>query len=144
MLNCLILTVAGALTLAGCSKDTSTEMVFDTPPGGNNGESDPPVATFTLVQTQVLTPSCATVGCHAGGAYPNLSPDRAYANLVGAASSAGVSQVTVGDPGASYLMTKITGGPGMVGSRMPPGAAPLDSTRTALVRAWIERGAPDD
>ena len=138
----LILTLLCISSLVGCSKDTSTEMVFDATAGGPDGESGP--ATFTLVQTQVLRPSCATAGCHAGVAYPNLSADRAYASLVNAPSSVGVTMVTPGDPGNSYLMTKLTGAPGMVGDRMPQGAAPLDSTRIALVRAWIERGAPRD
>ena len=142
MLNRLTLTLVGALALGGCSQDTSTEMVFDAAAGGPDAGSGP--ATFTLVRTQVLAPSCATAGCHAGSAYPNLSGDQAYAGLVGAPSSTGGLLVTAGDPEASYLMTKLTAGPGMVGDRMPQGGAPLDATRVALVRAWIERGAPQD
>jgi len=142
MPKCPILTLVCALALGGCSKDTSTEMVFDPTVGSPDAGSGP--ATFTLVRTQVLAPSCAIAGCHAGSAYPNLSADRAYTNLVGAPSSTGGLQVTAGDPDASYLMTKLTGGPGMEGDRMPQGGAPLDSTRVALVRAWIERGAPQD
>jgi hypothetical protein len=133
---------SGALVLSGCldGVTTRTDMVFDPPDDGGG----PPLATFALVQQQVLGPSCALSGCHADAAYPNLSPANAYANLVNAASSAAFPEVTPGDPAASYLLVKLTGGPGMFGSRMPADGAPLDSTRIDLVRRWIARGAPND
>ena len=144
---CLLLPAVALLALAACSgTDSQTDMVFDPPagdPGDANGGGDPNGAvTFAVVQEQVLNPSCAFSGCHGDVAYPNLSPAQAYAGLVNAPSSAAFPQVTPGDPDASYLMTKITGGPGIKGALMPLGAAPLSASQIALVRAWIEAGAP--
>ncbi|MFA6110983.1 MAG: PKD domain-containing protein, partial [Candidatus Latescibacterota bacterium] len=87
-----------------------------------SGFADP---TFTQVQRQVLTPSCALSGCHADADHPILSAGQAYGNLVGVASSVGLILVTPGDPDRSYLYIKVTGGPGMVGSRMPRGRGAL-------------------
>jgi hypothetical protein len=132
--------------LASCSDriTTDTEMVWDqgTP---SPGDGQPVDTTFTLVQRQVLGPSCALSGCHADAEYPNLSADRAWANLVGVASSVpGLSLVTPGDPDRSYLYLKITGGPGMEGSLMPRNRGALSAADKAVVRAWIARGAPND
>ena len=142
-----VLIAAWSLALVGCTGQItkSTDMVFDASVGAPGGGSDLVLETsFTQVQTQLLTPSCALSGCHGGTVFPHLSAGSAYANLVNAPSSAGFRQVSPGDPGASYLLTKITGGEGMRGGRMPPGGTPLDSVRIALVRAWIADGAAQD
>ncbi len=143
VLTCLRIACLAA-AVAACSDwlTRDTDMVFEPPADGDGGP--PLTATFGAVQAQVIAPACALSGCHANGAYPDLRAHVAYANLVGAPSSAGYPLITAGDPQRSYLLLKLTGGPGMVGSRMPIGAAPLDSSRIALVRAWIERGAPND
>lgn len=100
--------------------------------------------TFSQVQQQVFTPSCALSGCHADADHPILRAGQAYGNLVGVASSVGLILVTPGDPDRSYLYIKITGGPGMVGSRMPRGRGALSAANLAVVRDWIARGAPND
>lgn len=132
--------------LTSCSDriTTDSEMVWDEETPGP-GDGQPVDTTFTLVQRQVLGPSCALSGCHADAEYPNLSADRAWTNLVGKASSvSGLSLVTPGDPERSYLYVKITGGPGMEGSQMPRNRGALSAADKAVVRAWIARGAPND
>ena len=126
-----------ALLAMGCGKKSSTEMVFDRepPPAGE-------ATTFSFVQQRVFDPSCATVGCHAGARFPDLTAGRAYANIVNQPGSVGLL-IAPGDPDNSYLYTKITGGAGMRGSRMPPGT-PLPETTIAAVRDWIARGAAND
>jgi hypothetical protein len=138
--------VVAALPLVVSCSDritSDTEMVWDQPSSGNGQPAAD--TTFTMVRRQVLDPSCALSGCHADAEYPNLSADRAWANLVEKASSVpGLSLVTPGDPERSYLYIKITGGPGMEGSLMPRNRGALSAADKAVVRAWIARGAPND
>ena len=118
-----------------CSTDGSTDMVFD--PG-----DDEPVETVTFTQVQdVFAASCS---CHMGGQYPNLSPNAAYASIVGAASSSGLPLIDPGNPDNSYLYLKVTGTPGISGSRMPAGGPYLTDAQLQAVAAWITRGAPND
>jgi hypothetical protein len=77
----------------------------------------------------------------------NLSQGAAYASLVGVASSAksGAIRVIPGDPDNSYLVHKLAGGPGIVGSRMPRIGPPyLTQGQMLVIRRWIDRGAPND
>jgi hypothetical protein len=104
----------------------------------------PADTTFSLVNSQVLARSCALSGCHAGATSPYLGAGQAWANLVNQPGGAGMPLVTPGDPGQSYLYVKITGGAGMLGSRMPLSRPALGSSDLAVVRAWILRGAPND
>lgn len=146
--------VVAALSLVVSCSDritTDTEMVWDQqiPSPGDGQPADttftPVDTTFTLVQRQVLGPSCALSGCHADAAYPNLSADQAWGNLVNALSSApGLSLVTPGEPERSYLYIKLTGSPAMMGGLMPRGRGALSAADLAVVRAWIARGAPND
>jgi hypothetical protein len=113
----------------------------------------PPRATFATLQETIFKPLCSTASCHgvaaAGGL--DLSPAVAYANLVGvlaanpAAQEAGVLRVTPGDPGSSFLFSKLTGtlGPGQ-GLVMPRVGALMPSKQIELIRRWIIAGAPAD
>ena len=97
--------------------------------------------------------SCSTVSCHgaaeSGGL--TLATGSAYANLVGvpatnpAAHAAGLLRVVPGDPGASFLLDKLTG---MLsadeGDPMPRVGGPLPAARIELIRRWIAAGAPAD
>ena len=145
MFRYLIAVLLFAAAMVGCA-DHQTDMVFDPRPGEpGDGLGDDQMVMLSMVQQQVLDVSCALSGCHADAEYPNLSASHAFFSLIGGPSSVdGVPLVTPGDPEASYLMTKITGGRGMLGARMPASRAPLDSTRIALVRAWIAQGAAND
>jgi len=101
----LIFSAAFALTACSDHITTSTEMVFDNEP--------PPVeevVTFSFVQENVLDVSCALSGCHAGGAFPDLSAGSSYGNIVDVLGSQGLDLVEPGDPENSYLFIKITGG----------------------------------
>jgi hypothetical protein len=117
-----------------------------TDPGG--GDPVDPSATFTRVQNEVFTPTCALAGCHDPVGQQEglvLTSGRAYAATVNVPSrqNSGLSRVQPGDPENSYLYRKITGA-NITGARMPQGLPPLDEARLRLVRDWIRRGAPND
>ena len=119
-----------------------------TDPGLGGGDPIDPTATFTRVQNEVFTPSCAQLGCHDPlGRQESLilSPGRAYAMSVGVASveTPQLLRVAPSDPASSYLYRKITGA-GITGDRMPQGGPYLNDLQTKLVRDWIRRGAPND
>ncbi|MEW6754332.1 MAG: hypothetical protein AB1505_25610 [Candidatus Latescibacterota bacterium] len=125
----------------GCSDHitTSTDMVFD--------EEEPAPGrkvTFTSIEQEVFGVYCAVPGCHASSQYPDLSSGRAYASIVDMPSTAGLALVAPGRPDSSYLYLKVTGAPGIRGERMPYGGPPLPQATVEAVRAWIERGAPND
>jgi hypothetical protein len=130
------------LILTSCGElKTPTE-----PTGG--GDPIDPTATFTRVQAEVFTPTCATAGCHSTvGTQSNLvlTPARSYAAIVGVASveMPQVLRVAPGDPAGSYLYRKLTG-TNITGDRMPQGLPPLPADKLKLVRDWIRRGAPND
>ena len=129
----VVLVVVGT----SCSRvTTQTDMVFDPPPEGP--------ATLGLVQATVFNGSCALSGCHRSNVAPDLSPGRTYADIVGVKSSRGMDLVEPGDPDNSYLYLKIIADADISGRRMPPGGPYLAYEEVELVRAWIERGAPDD
>jgi hypothetical protein len=139
----LALTLVLALLLS-CGK--LKELQSPTDPGGG-GPVDPS-ATFTRVQTEILTPTCATLGCHDTLAQQEqlvLIPSRSYAALVNVTSvqMPALKRVTPLDPANSYVYRKVTG-TGITGERMPQGGAPLTEAQLALLRNWILRGAPND
>ncbi len=114
-------------------------------------------STFPQIQATIFTTTCAEAGCHnaaerAGG--QSLAPGQAYAELVGvtplneAAAEDGFLRVEPGNPGKSFLITKLTMAvqfdPRSF-SRMPLGKPPLDAAQIERIRAWILRGAlPDE
>ncbi len=119
-----------------------------TDPGAGGGDPIDPTATFTRVQNEIFTPTCAQLGCHDPlGRQESLilSPGRAYAMSVGVASleAPQLPRVAPSDVASSYLYRKITGA-GITGDRMPQGGPPLTDSQTKLVRDWIRRGAPND
>jgi hypothetical protein len=132
-------TVTDADGLADPTPDTRTITVE----GGGAG------ATFSEVQSQIFTASCAFSGCH-GGSSPaqglNLSAGSAYSNIVNVPSNERptLDRIEPNDPAASYLYLKVIGDPSIVGSQMPLGGQPLSAALVDLLRDWIERGAPND
>lgn len=133
--------IASAGVLAACG-DRKT-LPFD--PGDVTPD---PSATFTRVQAEVFTPSCALAGCHAGSAPQqgmDLSAGAAFASVVGVASTerSDLVRVAPGDPDASYLVKKLRGDPDIVGSQMPLGGTLSEDARR-LVIDWVRRGAPRD
>jgi mono/diheme cytochrome c family protein len=82
--------------------------------------------------------SASCVKCHSGAsAGGGLSLDSAAALARGGASGAAV---TAGDPARSLLYQRITATDAQ--SRMPMGGPALPAQSVALIRAWIEQGAP--
>jgi hypothetical protein len=130
------------LLLTGCG-----ELKTPTSPGGS-GEPIDTSATFTRVQSEVFTPTCASIGCHdplGQSSQMILTSGRAYAMIVNVPSveMPNLSRVQPNDPTASYLYRKITGA-GITGERMPLSLPPLSDEKIKLVRDWIRRGAPND
>lgn len=123
------------------------ELTTPTSPLGDPLPPDP-TATFTRVQAEVFTPSCATLACHDPLGQQSqmvLTAGRAYENTVGVASveMPSLRRIAPGDPANSYLYRKITGA-GITGDRMPLNQPPLSDAKLSLVRDWIRRGAPND
>jgi hypothetical protein len=119
-------------------------------PTGLGGGPEPidPTATFTRVQNEIFTPSCAALGCHDPLGRQqglNLRSGTAYGQIVGVPSTEmpGLRRVAPNDPANSYLYRKITGA-GITGDRMPQASPPLSDAQIKLVRDWIRRGAPND
>ncbi len=130
--------ILAALALGGCSGGDGTGL--DGPP--------PLEASFSSIQANVFTPTCATAGCHQGAGAPQglrLEAAVSYAMLVNVPSSEdpGVLRVAPGDPDASYLVQKLEGS-ASVGAQMPLNAAPLPQATIDVVRQWITDGAMDD
>jgi mono/diheme cytochrome c family protein len=91
--------------------------------------------------------NCALSGCHAAnGASGGLILDagQSYKNLVNVESTevAPDKRVVPGNSGASYLYEKLTHGQPRSGGQMPLGSDPLSSVDIALIKAWIDQGAP--
>ena len=128
------------LLVLACSGDTK-----DT--GGDTAAAEP---TFTRVQTEIYTPSCAFSSCH-GSTGPaqglDLSEGIAWGATVEVPSQLDPMSVMVkpGDPDHSFLYRKCAADPTAIGSPMPDGASTgLDSERLALLRDWITAGALDN
>jgi mono/diheme cytochrome c family protein len=111
----------------------------------------PPTVTFSQqIQAQILTPTC--VPCHTDdGRTPsgglNLKQGSSYANFVGVASTGkpGATRVIAGNPSGSYLVQKLEGASDIVGLRMPRNGPPyLTDAEVALIRQWIQNGAPNN
>ena len=107
-----------------------------------------PTATFTRVQSQIFTPSCALSGCHAG---PNpmrgmdLGAGKAYGQIVGVPSVESTRpRIAPGDPAGSYMVSKTLGDSSIAGARMPLGGPYLPADRQQLLVDWVRRGAPND
>jgi hypothetical protein len=82
-------------------------------------------------------------GNHAGGLSLLLTPDGGDVIGVPSSEAPALLRVKPGDPSRSYLYRKVLEDGGVVGARMPLGGA-YDPRLEALLRAWIEAGAPVD
>jgi len=130
-----VIVILVATNLASCgamygSGPTSSSYTSGTPvtvgtPSSSTITTSSSSATFSAVQSQVLTPYCSS--CHAGGTSPNLS---SYSSVMGV--------VTAGSPSGSQLYTDISGG------RMPLGGNSLSATQIQLVSDWITQGAQNN
>lgn len=112
--------------------------------------------TWTVIQENILTPTCATNGCHASTSDPNyaqhnlvLTADVAYENLFNkpsknpAANAAGLLRVKAGDYINSLLYQKINcQSAALYGALMPLGGSGLHIGQIEYIKQWIEKGAP--
>lgn len=135
-----------ALTFAvACGSDSAST------PAAPSGSTAPSGPTFSVqIQQQILTPAC--VPCHTDeGRTPsgglNMKSGTAYSQLVSVASTgkAGAIRVIPGNPSGSYMIQKLEGAADIVGLRMPRNGPPyLTDAQVALIRQWIQNGAPNN
>jgi hypothetical protein len=136
------------LNLISCSKQAT-----DAP-------SPSDVASFDLIQQKILTPSCATSGCHASekdGTFAQhglvLAAGVAYENLVNVAPknsdalADGLKRVKPFASLESLLYHKLNISAShhsgrQYGNPMPLGSQTLPDGQIEFVRRWIEAGAP--
>jgi hypothetical protein len=92
----------------------------------------------------VMQQSCALSGCHVAPV-PMMNLDLHRERFVmatvnrAAVTRPDLKLVEPGQPGSSYLMMKIEGAEGIVGSPMPFGGDRLSRDQIDLVRTWITR-----
>jgi hypothetical protein len=117
-------------------------------------------SSFDLMQDRLLTPSCATSGCHLSNKDASfaqhglvLAKGSSYTNLVGVASVNSVAfknsvpRVRKFASGESLLYHKLNwdlGHHGLsnYGAPMPLGGKPLSKGQISFVQRWIDAGAP--
>ena len=126
----------------------------DTPDNGIDEDCDGLDATnmtFSKVQTEIFTPSCAVDGCHDSTAPPegqDLSVGNAYSNTVSVPSNqSSLDRIEPGKPDESYLVHKVQGTQDSVGgsgSRMPKDGCCLSSQTIIELRNWIAHGAKNN
>jgi len=106
-----------------------------------------PATTLTQLQTTIFGPVCSS--CHDGvgttlpGSQNLTSAANSFAALVNVASSEvpALKKVKPNDPANSYLVQKVEGAAGIVGSQMPKGGPPLSQAQIDQIKSWISAGA---
>jgi hypothetical protein len=141
-----------ALPLA-CSKEANDQGITPAP-------QITMTSSFDLLQDKLLTPSCASSGCHLSNkdaSFPQhglvLTKGTSYANLVGVASVNSVAlknsvlRVRKFASGESLFYHKLNwdlSHHGLLnyGAPMPLGGKPLSKGVLTFVQKWIDAGAP--
>jgi hypothetical protein len=126
------------LAVAGCGGSHGSSQ------SGSGGTTN----TFTNVQTEVFTPSCALTNCHDTSSHQSgldLSAGQSYVQIVNVASAElpSMMRISPDSPDNSYLFQKISSSSPPAGTRMPPDVI-LPDNQINLVKDWILRGAPND
>ena len=147
------------LTLGVCSVAILLNLV-SCQKGSTDATTPTALASFDLIQQKILTPSCATSGCHASEKDATfaqhglvLADGVAYQNLVGvdpknsAALADGLKRVKAFASLESLLYHKLNISAShhsgkQYGNPMPLGGATLSDGQIEFVRRWIEAGAP--
>ena len=142
-----------AVFMPSCNKNASTSSSPGTTTTTTTKDS------WTIIQEKILTPSCATSGCHASTGDATFSQHNlvlsaavAYDNLINvvsknaAANTAGMLRVKAGDYANSLLYQKTdchaTPGSGKYGATMPLGGPNLTLGQIEFIKQWIIKGAP--
>lgn len=127
------------MVMAGCS-DHGLDPVGD----GSGGDPGPAPVSFAAEVQPIFAASC--LNCHGvgGNAGLDLTPEVAWANLVGVQATNYAPRLLVmsGSPESSVLFLKLSGDTS-TGSRMPLGGS-LGRDTIELVRQWILEGALDN
>jgi hypothetical protein len=150
----LLMRLSVIFLAAGCGGGGAAATKFDA------GASCPTVPTYAQLLTTTFGPRCSG-RCHGGANMPptpsspagpiDLSASSDRGQLVNRASIHGMGLVLVvpGDPGASFLMRKLTDdlpADGTLGSPMPEGEAiqwsMIPQTELDAITCWIAGGAP--
>ena len=142
-----------ALSPFACSKVAND-------PGISPAPQTTTTSSFDLLQDKLLTPSCASSGCHLStkdGSFAQhglvLAKGSSYANLVGVASVNSVAlknsvlRVRKFASSESLLYHKLNWdlshhGLANYGAPMPLGGKPISKGQLAFVQKWIDAGAP--
>ena len=99
-----------------------------------------------------IVPIFEKYGCNAMFCHGSTTPQSGYSPLTAIdilgpgdeAKSLGTCNVIRGDPSASYIIKKLTGAPGIIGSQMPVGGDPIDDADLLKIHQWITEGAQDN
>lgn len=132
-----------SLLVAGCGTVKSPTEAAPAPGGGT-------AFTFSQIQREIFTPTCAKAGCHAASTAQEgliLDAGRSYSLLVGHAASeqSALDRVQPGSPESSYLILKLRGDPSITGQRMPQDGPPyLTAEQIDGIAGWIRAGAPNN
>ncbi len=145
----IIVTVSLLVMLSGCTQKA-----------GDGTTPTTAVSSFGLMQDRILTPTCATSGCHAStadGSFKEhglvLEKSVAYENLVGVSPFNALSKadghlrVKAYKSLESLLFHKLNWdlshhGGKQYGTPMPLGSTALYLGQIEFIRRWIEAGAP--
>ena len=133
------------LLLVGCGTVKSPTEAPAPAPGGSGA-----AFTFSQIQQQIFTPTCAKSGCHAASTAQEgliLDAGRSYSLLVGhpATENSALNRVQPGNPEQSYIILKLRGDPSISGQRMPQDGPPyLTAEQIDGIAGWIRAGAPNN
>jgi hypothetical protein len=151
MKHFVTVTILGAIIIVSFFMESCTKNTDEAVDGGTF-----PKDTWTIIQDNILTLSCATSGCHASTSDATygqhnllLNSTNAYDNLINiisknaAAKTAGLVRVKPGDYMNSLLYQKIDcQTPSKYGASMPLGGTNLTSGQIEFIKQWIIKGAP--
>ena len=141
-----LILAAATLVMACGTDDGMNGMQMTTPDAGTVCNVEP---TFTSLYDNIFnTVSCNSAGCHgapeSGGLL--LTGDKATVHAALLADSAAFAapqakRVVANDPNNSYLWNRVNG---TVAPIMPPSGKMNEDCELAMIKAWIENGAPND
>ena len=109
----------------------------------------PATVSFQTQVRPIFNANCTS--CHvgpfpSGGQDLATDPYRAIVDRPALGSFQGQSlpRIDPGRPQNSYFLRKLQGAPGIDGSRMPLGRAPLPQDLIETIRTWISEGTPNN